>query len=71
MDLIKLTNRISYLTHEEKRDRPVLGYVSGGRFSLAVDAGGSPAHVKLFYDALCREGLTPPEYTAIGVPPNP
>ncbi|MDL2237812.1 MBL fold metallo-hydrolase [Christensenellaceae bacterium OttesenSCG-928-K19] len=65
MDFTELTKKIYYLTYEEKRDRPVLGYVNGERFSLAVDAGGSPAHANLFYDALYREGLALPEYTAI------
>lgn len=65
MDFSRLTNNIYYLVHEAKRDRPVLGYVRGTHFGLAIDAGASPAHVQLFYAALSNAGLRSPEYTAI------
>lgn len=63
--LLRLTDRVWYLPHDESTDRPVLGYVHGDRLSLAVDAGASPAHVADFYRALADEGLRPPDLTAI------
>lgn len=37
--LIELTDRISYLPHNEEYDRPALAYIKGDDYSLAVDAG--------------------------------
>ena len=65
MKLKKLSDRIWYSMFEEERDRPCLGYVKGDRWSLAVDAGHSAAHVKEFYKTLEKEGLPLPSVTAI------
>ncbi|MDL2259138.1 MBL fold metallo-hydrolase [Eubacteriales bacterium OttesenSCG-928-K08] len=65
MELIKLKDNIYYSPHEEKRDRPVLGYIRGKRYSVMVDAGASAAHISSFYSALSCAGLPMPEYTAI------
>lgn len=48
MELKKLTKNIYYLPHEPEVDRPMLAYVKGEKYSLAVDAGYSFCHVKDF-----------------------
>ena len=68
--LVRLTDRVWFLPHDEPTDRPVLGYIRGDRLSLAVDAGASPAHVADFYRALADEGLPLPDaeglFNAVG-----
>lgn len=63
--LNRLTRRIWYFPWEEERDRPNLTYIRGDRWSLAVDAGHSDAHVAAFYRALEDAGLPLPRLTAI------
>lgn len=63
--LQQLTEHVWYLPHDEPTDRPVLGYVRGSRYALAVDAGASPVHVECFYRELERAGLPLPDMTAI------
>ena len=63
--LVRLTERVWFLPHDEPTDRPVLGYARGDRLALAVDAGASPAHVAAFYRALENEGLPLPGVTAL------
>lgn len=41
MKLNKLTNRIYFLGHDPEADRPILAYLKGDKFSLAIDAGYS------------------------------
>jgi len=65
MKLDRLTERIWVYPFEEERDRPNLSYIRGDRFSIAVDAGHSDAHVFDFYRALEREGLPFPSLTVI------
>ena len=65
MALIRLTERIWYYPYEEARDRPNLGYIRGDRWSLAVDAGHSDAHVAEFYQALYEAGLPLPKLTVL------
>ncbi len=43
----------------------MLGYVTGDRYSLAVDAGNSADHVDKFYAELRKLGLRPPHFTVI------
>ena len=52
MELKRLTEHIWYMPFEEERDRPNLGYVKGDRWSLAIDAGHSEAHVRELYALL-------------------
>lgn len=63
--LKRLTNIIYYLPHEENHDRPTLGYINGEKYSVAIDAGASPAHINVFYSALSETNLPAPEYTVI------
>ena len=65
MELKKLSEHIWYMTHEEERDRPNLGYVKGDNWSLAIDAGHSDSHTKEFYDLLRKENLPLPSLTVI------
>ena len=44
---------------------PVIGYVKGNKYSLAVDAGNSICHVEKLYSAIRNLGLKQPEYIAI------
>jgi glyoxylase-like metal-dependent hydrolase (beta-lactamase superfamily II) len=65
MELKKLSDRIYYLPNEEKTDRPVLGYINGDKYSLAIDAGNSSNHIKKFYQELRNANLRLPDYTVI------
>ena len=65
MKLERLTERIWYYPYEEERDRPNLGYIRGDRWSLAVDAGHSDAHIAEFYRALEEAGLPLPQLTVL------
>lgn len=65
MSLKKITNRVYYLPHEEETDRPVLGYIKGDKYSLAIDAGNSKDHVNKFYDSLKQSGFDKPDLTVI------
>ena len=65
MKLNQINERIWYSDYEDERDRPALGYVLGDRFSLAIDAGHSAAHLSDFYMALKKNNLPLPELTVI------
>ena len=65
MELIKLTDRIFYSPHDADTDRPLLAYVRGDKYTLAVDAGYSERHTHAFYEALCAHGLRPPDFTVL------
>ena len=65
MELKKLTDRIFYCPHDGETDRPLLAYVRGDRYALAVDAGYSERHTRAFYDALRARGLRPPDFTVL------
>ena len=65
MELKRLAERIWYMPYEEERDRPNLCYIKGDRWSLAVDAGHSAAHVREFYALLEKENLPLPGLTVL------
>jgi glyoxylase-like metal-dependent hydrolase (beta-lactamase superfamily II) len=65
MELKKISDRIYYLPAEERTDRPILGYIRGDNYSLAIDAGNSSDHVEKFYRELRISGLRPPDFTVI------
>ena len=65
MEHRKVSGRVYYLPSEERTDRPVLGYVKGDRYSLAVDAGNSPDHVEKSYRALTESNLRLPDFTIV------
>ena len=65
MELKKISDRIYYLPAEERTDRPILGYIRGDTFSLAVDTGNSSVHVEKFYSELTGSGLRLPDFTIL------
>lgn len=65
MQLRKLTDKVYYLPTVPGRDWPVLTYVRGERFALAVDAGYSKQQVESFYSELDAAGLKRPDFTAL------
>lgn len=65
MGLKNLSEHIYFLPHKPEVDRPMLAYVKGERFSLAIDAGYSRRHVQDFYRALRCSGLDEPDFTVI------
>ncbi|HEY40348.1 MAG TPA: MBL fold metallo-hydrolase [Dehalococcoidia bacterium] len=65
MELKRISDRLYYLPAEERTDRPVLGYIKGDRYSLAVDAGNSSEHVEKFYSGLRELDLGLPDFTVI------
>lgn len=65
MGLKRLTDRIYYLEHEPETDRPMLAYIRGDKWSLAIDAGYSSSHVADFYGAIEAEHLKKPDFTVI------
>lgn len=65
MELRKISDRIYYLPAEERTDRPIIGYIRGDNYSLAIDAGNSSDHVEKFYRELTISGLRLPDFTVI------
>ncbi len=65
MELNRLTDRIYYLEHEPDVDRPMLAYVKGDKYSLAIDAGYSSSHVADFYEAIEQNRFKKPDFTVI------
>lgn len=65
MSLQKLTDSVYYYAHQPETDRPMLAYIKGGKWALAIDAGNSAAHVDEFYQALESAGLKLPDLTVI------
>lgn len=65
MPLQQLTPRIYQLSFSEAEDRPCLGYIRGERFSLMVDAGNSPEHVRDYQQALREAGFPLPQFTVL------
>lgn len=65
MELNKITDRIYWLPNEKENDRPVLAYIRGDKYSLAVDAGNSAEHVKKFYNEIKSLNMRLPDYTVI------
>ena len=65
MGLEQLTQHVFFLPHDAATDRPVLGYVRGQHYAVAIDAGNSKKHVLKFYDALTGAGFALPSLTAI------
>lgn len=65
MKLRKITDHVYFLPPDDVKDRPMLGYVHGDKFALAIDGGFSPDQVDGFYDELEANGLKEPDYTVL------
>lgn len=64
-ELRKLSDNMYVYDFDKYADRPNLYYIKGKDYSIAIDAGNSPAHCKEFYDAINRAGFNLPLYTII------
>ena len=60
-----LTKHVFYTNDNPETDRPSIGYVQGEKACLLLDAGNSPAHVKLLKEGLAEQGLPDPNYLAL------
>lgn len=65
MRLEQITEHTWYLPPDDQKDRPMLGYVKGEKFSLAIDGGFSPDQVEGFYRELKAANLPKPDFTAL------
>ncbi|MCU9810129.1 MBL fold metallo-hydrolase [Paraclostridium sp. AKS46] len=65
MELKQITDRVYFMEFMDDTDRPVLGYIKGDKYSLAIDAGNSNMHVSKFYSLLSNSELSKPDYTVI------
>lgn len=63
--LNKLTEHVFYKPHFQETDRPVLGLITGEKFSLVVDAGNSPAHAKEFLESTASMAIAPLAFLAL------
>lgn len=63
--LKKLTERVYYMPHSEKTDRPVMGLICGDKYSLVVDAGNSEAHAEEFLQEALKLNIAPLKYLVI------
>ena len=63
--LEQLTPRVFYLPFSKTEGSPSLGYIRGDRFSLMVDAGTCPAHVREYQNAVTAAGFRPPDFVAL------
>ena len=65
MRLEQISEHTWYLPPDDQKDRPMLGYVKGEKFSLAIDGGFSPDQVEGFYRELKAANLPKPDFTAL------
>lgn len=65
MGFNKISERVYFMDYERESDRPVLGFIKGEKYCLAIDAGNSKAHKDLFYKHLKEKDLPMPDYTVI------
>jgi len=61
----KVSEHIWYMPREDETDRPVLGYVNGGKTSLMVDSGNSPEHISYFYGVVRSMGMPDPGFVVL------
>lgn len=63
--LEQLTPRVFHLPFVQGKNQPSLGYVRGDRFSLMIDAGNTPEHVRAYLEAVERAGFRKPDFAAL------
>lgn len=61
----KLSSNVYYIPHKQDTDRPVIGLINGGKYSLVVDAGNSPHHAREIKKAIEHLGVNNAKYLAI------
>ncbi|WP_033543385.1 MBL fold metallo-hydrolase [Planococcus sp. CAU13] len=62
--LKKLTEHVYYQPHYQPTDRPVLGLISGEKYSLVMDGGNSPAHAAEFLKNVEELNVAPLKFLA-------
>ncbi len=62
--LQKISDHVYWMTPGQP-DRPALGAVVGADYTVMLDAGASPAHARLFLDALTTAGVALPRYVVL------
>lgn len=65
MGFNKISERVYFMDYERESDRPILGFIKGDKYCLAIDSGNSKAHKDLFYNYLREHNLPMPDYTVI------
>ena len=65
MQLKKISSHIYYSEPTRETDRPVLGYITGNKKSIMVDAGNSKAHYEEYLQLLEENKLPTPEICVI------
>ena len=63
--LEQLTPRVFHLPFSKEEDKPSLGYIRGEQFSLMIDGGNSPTHVREFQQAVAAAGFPLPHFTIL------
>ena len=63
--LHKLSDRIFYMEHRDETDRPILGLISGTKYSMIIDSGNSPKHAKEFLRELEQVDIAPVKYLVL------
>ncbi|MDQ0192337.1 MBL fold metallo-hydrolase [Paenibacillus wynnii] len=61
----QLSKNVIIMHAEHDTDRPILAAVLGGRRTLLMDAGNSPAHAELFREELSKRGYRQPDILAL------
>ena len=61
----QLSEHVFIMHAEHETDRPILAAIMGGRRTLLMDAGNSPAHAELFREELSRRGYRQPDILAL------
>ncbi|WP_060679389.1 MBL fold metallo-hydrolase [Virgibacillus halodenitrificans] len=63
--LKQLALNVYYMPHYSETDRPALGLVCGENFSVAIDAGNSPAHAQDFLGLAEKMDISPIQYVLV------
>lgn len=63
--LHKLSDKIFYKSHSDETDRPVLGVISGSKYSMIIDSGNSSKHAKEFLKELDQIDIAPVKYLVL------
>lgn len=63
--LKQLSERVYVMPFDAERDRPHIGYIHGEKFSVLVDAGNSPDHLRTVLKEIKAHGLPEPTMAII------
>ncbi len=63
--LKKMTDNVYYTTFSVVNDRPTMGYVTGKKYNLMVEAGNSKSVVDDFNADLAEAGFAPADYVVL------